>query len=353
MRTKQQAMKRRRTKGPAYAALLAGLGLAALLALALAPGAGSGSAPGYAAGTAAFAAGGNTFVSAASTSIGLRSAALEPLDELTPGFGRPAAAGGEGGTAAWDIGGSELVYAAPGGEAGTLGVTGSLVSADVNAAGYVAAVSLTEEELGLVTVFSPEGEELYRWHFNSAWPLAAAVSPDGEALAVLAASEQGGEVRLARLDGTEQLASYTLPGEYFFRLGWLDGGALCAVSAHRALVLDTLCGIAAERTFAPYEAADAAFGEGFAAVALSGEGGHALLTVDAAGEAGFTALPAAPLSLDAGGGYVLCLAGERALFFDSSLRATAEREAPGAHSALLRDGGALLVGRDSVKLIYV
>ena len=157
MRTKQQAMKRRRTKGLAYAALLAGLGLAALLALALAPGAGSGSAPGYAAGTAAFAAGGNTFVSAASTSIGLRSAALEPLDELTPGFGRPAAAGGEGGAAAWDIGGSELVYAAPGGEAGTLGVTGSLVSADVNAAGYVAAVSLTEEELGLVTVFSPEG----------------------------------------------------------------------------------------------------------------------------------------------------------------------------------------------------
>lgn len=352
MRTKQQAMKRRRTKGLAYAALLAGLGLAALLALALAPGAGSGSAPGYAAGTAAFAAGGNTFVSAASTSIGLRSAALEPLDELTPGFGRPAAAGGEG-AAAWDIGGSELVYAAPGGEAGTLGVTGSLVSADVNAAGYVAAVSLTEEELGLVTIFSPEGEELYRWHFNSAWPLAAAVSPDGEALAVLAASEQGGEVRLARLDGTEQLASYTLPGEYFFCLGWLDGGALCAVSAHRALVLDTLCTIAAERAFAPYEAADAAFGEGFAAVALSGEGGHALLTVDAAGEAGFTALPAAPLSLDAGGGYVLCLAGERALFFDRSLRATAERDAQGAHSALLRDGGALLVGRDSVKLIYV
>ena len=44
MRTKQQAMKRRRTKGLAYAALLAGLGLAALLALALAPGAGGGSA---------------------------------------------------------------------------------------------------------------------------------------------------------------------------------------------------------------------------------------------------------------------------------------------------------------------
>lgn len=355
MRTQtQDASPRRGTKrGFALrgaAVLIAAAGFAALFALALLPGAHGAFEMDNTGGTAACAVGGNTFVSAASTGLRLRSAALAEIAAPELSFSSPAASGGEGGAAVWDSGGGTLCLISPEGDAIEVSAGGRVVSAEVNPGGLTAAAVLPEDGLGLVTVYSAAGAELYRCHLNTAWPLSACVSPDGEKLAILAASERGGEVRVFRLDSTEQHAAYTLPGECFFRLGWLSDGELCAVSEKRALVLTDGCEILHESVF-DGAARRAEFGEGFAVIETSA---GALLTLDAGGETGRRELDGAALSLDALGDRVLYLAGGEAVFCTPSLDVLASRPAEGALSALLRSrGDALLIGRAEAEVIYV
>lgn len=355
MRTQtQDASPRRGTKrGFALrgaAVLIAAAGFAALFALALLPGAHGAFEMDNTGGTAACAVGGNTFVSAASTGLRLRSAALAEIAAPELSFSSPAASGGEGGAAVWDAGGDTLCLISPEGDAIEVSAGGRVVSAEVNPGGLTAAAVLPEDGLGLVTVYSAAGAELYRCHLNTAWPLSACVSPDGEKLAILAASERGGEVRVFRLDSTEQHAAYTLPGECFFRLGWLSDGELCAVSEKRALVLTDGCEILHESVF-DGAARRAEFGEGFAVIETSA---GALLTLDAGGETGRRELDGAALSLDALGDRVLYLAGGEAVFCTPSLDVLASRPAEGALSALLRlRGDALLIGRAEAEVIYV
>ena len=137
--------------------LIAAAGFAALFALALLPGAHGAFEMDNTGGTAACAVGGNTFVSAASTGLRLRSAALAEIAAPELSFSSPAASGGEGGAAVWDSGGGTLCLISPEGDAIEVSAGGRVVSAEVNPGGLTAAAVLPEDGLGLVTVLLRRG----------------------------------------------------------------------------------------------------------------------------------------------------------------------------------------------------
>ena len=237
MRTKQQAMKRRRTKGLAYAALLAGLGLAALLALALAPGAGERlRARVRRRARPRLPPAGTLSSPAASTSIGLRSAALEPLDELTPGFGAPRRRGR--GRAAPPPGTSAAAssYTPPPRRSGN--------------ARRARQPRLRRCERGRLCrrrvadgggarprhrLFAGGGRRLYAGTSTAPGRSPPPSRRTGRRWPSSPPRSRAGKCASPAWTARNSSRPTRCRGEYFFRLGWLDGGALCAVSAHRAL----------------------------------------------------------------------------------------------------------------------
>lgn len=303
-----------------------------------------------------YAAVGNSFACASSTGLRVYGADGEELLRLDLTLESPALSASGDCLALWDLGGRTLYFSAGPEELVELDAGGALASARVGGSGVLAAVTLGGDGRGAVTVYGPSGEVLYRWHAGTVWPLDACVSPDGDYLAVLAASELGGEVRVFDLGDTREYASFSLPGELLFDLGWMDGERLCAVSADRAVFLTRECEKVSERGFGELEALDCGFGgDGFALIELGGGGERALLSLDAAGEElGYLELDSAPLSVDARGDRVLLLAGGEARLLDSSLSGLGGRGAEGAVAALLSEnGGAVLVRRDSARAEYI
>ena len=323
-------------------ALAAMFSLAALLFIALLSGREGGRWTLAAGGGGVYAAPGNTFACASSTGLRVYGEDGGQLLSIERRLESPALSAAGDYLAAWDAGGEELLFA--GGTQGLLEVEtgGELVSARVN--------------VGTVTVYSPDGEAVYRWHAGTAWPLEGCVSPSGEYLAVLAASEDGGQVRLFRLDGTEELWRADTPGELPFALGWLGEERLCAVSAGRALFLTPEGGLEAEQGFGPLSARRCSFGEGFAVAELAdGEGRCTLVSLSAEGERlGRLELDRTPLDLSLRGERALLLLDGEARLLDSSLSELGARAAEGAVAALLAGNGeAILVRRGWAEAVYI
>ena len=206
--------------------------------------------------------------------------------------------------------------------------------------GLLAVTSGCEDYRGLVTVYDASLRTVYRWYAATAWPLTAALSPDGESLAVLAASEEGGQLRLFSLSSEEELARFTAPGEVFFDLGWTDGG-LCLVSDSRAVFLDASCALTGERAFGSERLADYALGGGCTVLALSGSDGTRLVSLDASGEElGSMSTPRALRSLDVQKGKIAVLYSDGAAVYNKNLTERGEStEASGAAALLLRADG--------------
>lgn len=337
-------------------ALAAMFSLAALLFIALLSGREGGRWTLAAGGGGVYAAPGNTFACASSTGLRVYGEDGGQLLSIERRLESPALSAAGDYLAAWDAGGEELLFA--GGTQGLLEVEtgGELVSARVNEGGFLAVAALGGGGLGTVTVYSPDGEAVYRWHAGTAWPLEGCVSPSGEYLAVLAASEDGGQVRLFRLDGTEELWRADTPGELPFALGWLGEERLCAVSAGRALFLTPEGGLEAEQGFGPLSARRCSFGEGFAVAELAdGEGRCTLVSLSAEGERlGRLELDRTPLDLSLRGECALLLLDGEARLLDSSLSELGARAAEGAVAALLAGNGeAILVRRGWAEAVYI
>lgn len=149
----------------------------------------------------------------------------------------PGLAASDAALAVWSAGGDALLVLDAEGSASELAAEGAVYAVSANGSGMLAVTTACEGYRGLVTVYDAALRPVYRWYAATAWPMAAALSPDGGTLAVLAASEEGGQLRLFSLAGEEELARFVSPGEVFFDLGWVDGG-LCLVSERRAVFLD-------------------------------------------------------------------------------------------------------------------
>lgn len=115
----------------------------------------------------------------------------------------PGLAASDAALAVWSAGGDALLVLDAEGEASELAAEGAVYAVSANGSGMLAVTTACEGYRGLVTVYDAALRPVYRWYAATAWPMAAALSPDGGTLAVLAASEEGGQLRLFSLAGEE------------------------------------------------------------------------------------------------------------------------------------------------------
>ena len=207
------------------------------------------------------------------------------------------------------------------------------------------------EGLGLVTVYDGLLRPVYRWHAQTAWPLAAELSPEGDALAVLAASEAGGQLRLFSLGSEEERVRFESPGEYFIDLAWMDGG-LCLLSEDRAVFLDEGGAQTGEYRFGSARLRDCAFGGDFALLVLEEAGQVSLVSLDASGGLIAQLSPGRDfVSAEAEKDKIAVLYSDGAAVYNKNLRERGSgAQAAGAQALLLRgDGETLAVFAGAVR----
>ena len=252
----------------------------------------------------------------------------------------PGLAASDAALAVWSAGGDALLVLDAEGKASELAAEGAVYAVSANESGMLAVTTACEGYRGLVTVYDAALRPVYRWYAATAWPMAAALSPDGGTLAVLAASEEGGQLRLFSLAGEEELARFVSPGEVFFDLGWVDGG-LCLVSGSRAVFLDAAGAAAGEYAFGSARLADYALGGECAVFALAEGGAQRLVSLGGAGALlAETDAPGEALGIDVQKGKIAVLYSEGAAVYNKNLTERGESaEASGAAALLLRADG--------------
>ena len=122
--------------------------------------------------------------------------------------------------AAYCVGGKTVVLSS----GDTIETENDITSVSASESGMTAVCTLCAGYEGLVTVYSPDAEPVYRWYSANAAIAAAQVSPNGEYLAVLTADE----IHIFSLDSEEKRGLYKAP-EAMHTLCWTD---------------DNVCGIA-------------------------------------------------------------------------------------------------------------
>lgn len=138
----------------------------------------------------------------------------------------------------YDLGGETVAAAFFDGTVEELEVTGSVLSASATENGYLCVAMECPGYRALVRVYDPSLSPVYEWYSASAYVLSAAVSPDGERLAVLSYTTDRSEVRLFSLDREEQLAAFAVSDTVLLDVQWLSGSQLCAYSSGEAYFFD-------------------------------------------------------------------------------------------------------------------
>ena len=262
----------------------------------------------------------------------------------------PALAASDTRLAVWSAGGESFSVFDAQGELGSVEAEGELLDLRLRGDMAVAAV-MGGEGLGLVTVYDGLLRPVYRWHAQTAWPLAAELSPEGDALAVLAASEAGGQLRLFSLGSEEERARFESPGEYFIDLAWMDGG-LCLLSEDRAVFLDEGGAQTGEYRFGSARLRDCAFGGDFALFVLEEAGQVSLVSLDASGGLIAQLSPGRDfVSAEAEKDKIAVLYSDGAAVYNKNLRERGSgAQAAGAQALLLRgDGETLAVFAGAVR----
>lgn len=235
----------------------------------------------------------------------------------------PAIAAGSEYAVFYDVGGNGIVAAFFDGTVRELTPAGNIFSATVSSGGYLALTTEAAGYRGLVTVYNAQLEPVYQWYSSSAWIISAEVSPDNRSLAVLSYTSSGSEVRLFDLNKTEQQAAFSVSDTILLDTHWFSTSQLCAYSADQALFFDGSGKWTSTFSFDGKFLVSAAFGEGFAAFALSPyrAGTTATLyTLDAGGrKLGSADIQSELVSLAASGTEVLVLCPDSVILYSSSL----------------------------------
>lgn len=101
--------------------------------------------------------------------------------------------------------------------------------------------SYGESWLSSVEVFDREGTSLHKWHCADWYITDAALSADGQYLAMAGVNSHEGELSSAiiihRVGNTEQVAEHTLNGNYYLSLEYNSAGTLFAVGSTATTVI--------------------------------------------------------------------------------------------------------------------
>ncbi len=271
------------------------------------------------------------------------------LAERICALSEPAVSAGDDCAAVYDLAGSIVYFLRADGEIREQSFSGSVLSVKLHPEGRCAVVSRESGYRGLVSVLDEQQQLIYRWYAASAWPLTAALSPDGETLAVLCLSAEGSEVKFFSLQSESQQAAFAVSDTVLLDLHWFSNQALAALSAERALFFSAEGLWTATYDFGgQYLAGYADGGEDFLALALSayrsGAGARLVTLDERGGVLGETDWDGELLSLQARGRELLALGAGRAALFSPSLAETGRvGDLTGFRQAIIRNKGEALL----------
>lgn len=172
--------------------------------------------------------------------------------------------------ALYDVGGTLLRVGDSEGNLTTIQVADRIISAGMNASGWLAVVTEETGYKGLVTVYNAEMEAVYKWHSGTNYVLSALVSPDCKTMAALTLEETGSAVHVFSLSSEEEYASYHAAGVLLFDFGFLGNDRLCAVHDGGLVFFTTTGSDGGAYSFdGTYLAGYSFDGDGFATLLLS------------------------------------------------------------------------------------
>lgn len=293
---------------------------------------------------------GDTLISAAVNCVRGFDLTGEKIFDIQSAIAHPAVCSNGSDAVICDVGGSAIVY----GDGSRLDFKNAIISASLSDGGFLAVCAEEPGYKGAVTVYSPEKSPVYKWYSAERQIVGAAVSPDGERLAVLCSGENGGEIHIFTFDSEETQGVYSAP-EMLSELLWLG---------------DTICGVGGSGIY--YCNAEGADKGGYdfgklvpGSFRVWGEklvielrahsfGGTGELVIinDRGSELGRISPEGEILSLDCGDDGILCLSQSRITLYDTHYNEAFSADITGAEAAFLRQAGDILaVGSGNARAI--
>ncbi len=216
-----------------------------------------------------FAVAGNALAVASSTGIQLIDADGETILRKIFSMDEPAVAACGDRAVFYDVGGTTLRVAELDGSYTTLDTDAAILSVTLNGEGYMAVSTEETGYKGLVTIYDPQMEAVYRWHSGEGYLLKAEVSPDSAGFAALTLASTGGRIQFFSLGEEEPLSTYEAADTLLLDMKYC-GDRVCALSETGMLFLDDDGALAGSFDFGGESLVDYHLGTGnFAAVCLS------------------------------------------------------------------------------------
>ena len=147
----------------------------------------------------------------------------------------PALCAGKSRALAYDIGGTACLLIQPDGTALAWETEAPISAATMNRRGRACVITLPDNCRALVTVYSSEGDEQFRYWSAEDGILSARVSPDGERLAVTSCTDSGSRTELISLQTGTTDAVFTVEDRAATEVLWLNDRRLVMLTASQAL----------------------------------------------------------------------------------------------------------------------
>ena len=264
--------------------------------------------------------------------------------------------GGDAG-AAYDLGGNDIVLFDASGIIKSISTSGKIISARLNADGWLALCTQESGYKGLVTVYNDKGSEEYYWYSASGYPLSAEVSPNNRELAALTLTNDGSKIVFFELDSDDEKTSLTFSEKLVTEITYIETDSVLAVSEDMlSIVNNDGTGETLMDYTGKYLAGYSIDSDNFTALILNdylvGNQGS-IVTVDRTGAVlGTISTDREVLALSANGDYLAVLSDDGLFIYDKNLEQCAcYEDTTGADGAIMRsDGTALYVTAHSAQV---
>ncbi len=272
----------------------------------------------------------------------------ELIDQGTKAFTHPAMSAGKAGAVLWSQGGTDAMLLMADGTSYNADTRQPIISASMNDRGYTAISTEETGYKGLVTVYDPKGEPIYKWYSGYAYLTDAAVSPAGTGMAALTLSAEGSRIVCYSFSSEEEQGSALLDGQLCFDLDYLSENRLCAVAEDRAVFLDGRGKTLWEYFFDDLYLKDYSLdGSGFAVFVLgryrTGGSGRIVSVGSGGSEEGSLEITSEVRSLSVRGKYIAVVYSDSVVLYDSSLHVVGSIEGSAGYERALAGAGGKLI----------
>ena len=266
----------------------------------------------------------------------------------TKAFSNPAADSGSGGAVLWSQGGKDVLMVSPNGATKAIDSENSVISASINDSGFVAVAAEQSGYKGIVTVYDPQGEAVYKWFSGSGYLIDASVNNSNTGMAALTISDSGSRLVAYSFGSEEEQGAYTDSENVYFDMGYIAENRICAVSDSKAVFVSGKCEYNAEYSFEGWYLRDYALeGNGYAVFVLGKyrTGGETkIVTVDTNGTVkGSVEASTDVSSINVRGRYIAVSYADSVALYDSSMEELGRVDnAAGIEKALAGTGGKII-----------